>query len=397
MNVETHVTKTPARATSTALRFSGPLSHSGLSQFKECPHHFRLERIEKIPTPQEEAPFTGHLAHKVIARYLRYLVNSKQTSDLDKLEEVLAPVELELPARMNAGFLRDTIHRFAGGFLLEPEEGEEVLIEEEVAVDRQFRPVPFNSPNAFFRGVGDLIYLNRAKKTARIIDFKTGYSMAHDDDQVERYALLLHRIFGVERADVGFHFVRHGRSTGLVTLGLDDFRATARKILQEAKRVDDERSFPASPGPWCSNCPFAGTQRCPVNLAAVEPIKRSDDAIRVIGEIERITGALKRLKSIAGEWCAINGPIQVGKVEWGHHPQKSSKVSVSKLAKVIAPEANIDESLCSALSLRQTRDAKRLLDRYMEPLAKAGAITHETKTTFSRIRIDAPESEECGE
>lgn len=385
----------PVPGKTDAKGFSGPVSHSALSMFKECPLRFKLERIEKIPTMPQEAPAIGSLAHAVIARYLKHLFDSKQASDLDVHEAFIEEAAAEVPAGMNPGFLRDTLHRFAGGFLFEPEEGDEVFIEEKLALDRKFNPVGFWSKDAFFRGVADLIFLNRKKKRARITDFKSGYSMAHDDEQTNRYGLLVHRHFGVECVDVGFHFVRHAFSTPMTTLGLEDFRAAASRLLIEARALSAERRFRSNPGPWCSTCGYAGTAHCPANLTAVSAIGTLKDAEKAVGEIEKMTGALKRLKCVLETWCSAHGPVQVGKVEWGHHPVVSKHVDAGVLARVIAesngsapPDEATRRLLSGVVTLRKSRETSRVLDRYSERLEKLGGCSIETATRFSRVRVD---------
>jgi RecB family exonuclease len=87
-------------------------------------------------------------------------------------------------------------------------EGEKIC-EFEMGMTVDLQPCGFKDENVWFRGIADLLILDREKGEARVVDYKTGKSAKYaDPDQLELMALCIFKHFPeIKKVKAGLVFV----------------------------------------------------------------------------------------------------------------------------------------------------------------------------------------------
>ena len=100
----------------------------------------------------------------------------------------------------------------------------EKFCEYEMGVTENLEPCGFNDPNVWYRGIADLIIVDREKGEARVLDYKTGKSAKYaDKSQLELMALCIFKHFPeVKKVKGGLLFV------------------VCKEFIKESYTIDDE-------------------------------------------------------------------------------------------------------------------------------------------------------------
>ena len=154
-------------------------SYSSLGLFQQCPRkYYHLRVIKDIQEPPTEAILFGKEVHKAAEDYI-----GKGTPIPPKYK-LIEPV------------LK----------ILEAMPGEK-LVEYKMGLTKELEPCGFFDKNVWFRGVGDLIIVD--KDVASVIDYKTGASSKYaDTKQLELMALAVFKHFPqVTKVKAGLAFV----------------------------------------------------------------------------------------------------------------------------------------------------------------------------------------------
>lgn len=162
-------------------RKPSPCSFSMIKAFEQCPKKFyHVKVVRDFKEPKTAALDYGNEFHKAAELYVRDGV--------------------DLPQRFD--FARGAIDS------LLDKEGEK-LCELEMAVTENLKPCGFKDDAAWFRGIADLVILNRTEKLAWVIDYKTSKSARYaDKGQLELMALMLFKHFPeIETVRAGLLFV----------------------------------------------------------------------------------------------------------------------------------------------------------------------------------------------
>lgn len=366
-----------------------PLSFTAAAVFRDCPLAYRLRYVDRIPVGRAGHLEAGEVCHRAIARYMCHLRDAGRSSDLAALERIRDETAADASPEAAAD-LGDVLDAFGRTFALDAPPGGRVLVEERLALDADLAVCAWGSPDAAWRGVVDLAVVDRAGR-ARITDWKTGFSLKHDPAQPLTYFLLLNRAHGVTAATVEFLFVRQGRLVGPIDLGEADLAAAERWIRSAIRRVGDEETFAPTPGASCSQCGYAGTAHCPADLSAVHAVKTAGEAATVAAEIERLDGALKTRRSALAVWCAANGPVRIGDVEYAHVPGVKEEIEAHALFRYAEKDARLDEFF-PLVTLRRSAAARAFLEYYRDRLEAEGRIKSRTTSAFRRRRTDSDEA-----
>ena len=158
-----------------------PWSFSKIKAFQQCPKQFYHTKIlQQYPTVETEAMRYGTDVHLACEEYIR---DDKPVPK--KYEYVIPALEA----------LKDI-------------KGEK-LCEYELGLTEDRRPCGFKDDEAWFRGIADLIILNREDKLAWVVDYKTGKNTKYaDKGQLELMALAVFKHFPeVERVKGGLLFL----------------------------------------------------------------------------------------------------------------------------------------------------------------------------------------------
>jgi PD-(D/E)XK nuclease superfamily len=161
---------------------SAKWSYSSMSLFQQCPkkyHHLRV--IKDIVEPPSMQMRYGLDVHKAAEDYVR---------DGTPIPPAFAFMQEML----------DALKNYEG----------EILCEYKMGLTRELEACDFNAENVWWRGIADYMAINRDKKKARVVDYKTGKNTYADTKQLELLALATFKHFPeVEVVDAGLLFVVH--------------------------------------------------------------------------------------------------------------------------------------------------------------------------------------------
>ena len=136
-------------------------SFSSLKTFTTCPKKFyHIKVLKDIKEPEGEQALYGKLVHEVAELYIR---------DGKEIPEKFAFIKPAL----------DSLLKIQG----------EKFCELKMALTEKLEPCDFFDPDCWFRGVADLLIIDREKGEARVIDYKLGKSRYADLGQLELMAL----------------------------------------------------------------------------------------------------------------------------------------------------------------------------------------------------------------
>lgn len=135
-------------------------SFSSLKSYETCPRKFHEEKVLKLyPFQETEATRYGTLVHKLAENYVR---------DGEPLPENLKHLERAL----------EVLRQIPG----------DKHCELEMGITETGEPCEFNDPNAWIRGIADLLIVNGSK--GYVLDYKTGSSRYPDTDQLLLMSLM---------------------------------------------------------------------------------------------------------------------------------------------------------------------------------------------------------------
>jgi hypothetical protein len=159
-------------------------SYSSITLFDQCPKKYYHLRVAKdIKEPESDAMLYGTAVHEAAEQYIR---------DDIPLPEKFAFVQPYLTK----------LKAIPGEKLCEHKMGLK-------RVDGELQPCGFYDEDVWFRGIADLLIIDRESKTARVIDYKTGKSARYADPK--QLALMAACVFfhfpEIERVRSGLLFV----------------------------------------------------------------------------------------------------------------------------------------------------------------------------------------------
>lgn len=158
-----------------------PWSFSGIKAFDQCPKKFYHLKVAK----DYKEPVTDALTYG---------------SEFHKAAELYIKEGTPLPSYFNyAKGALDNLNQLPG----------EKLCEYEMGLTENLEPCGFKDESVWWRGIADLIILDREKGEARILDYKTGKSAKYaDTGQLELMALAVFKHFPeVKKVKAGLLFV----------------------------------------------------------------------------------------------------------------------------------------------------------------------------------------------
>jgi len=154
-------------------------SYSSLGMFKQCPHkYYRVRIAQNVKEPPTDAIRYGLMVHEAAENYIRDGV------DLPPTVEYVRPI-------------LDKLIGYPG----------DKYCEYKMALNRALEPCAFDSPDAWWRGIADLLIIDG--DMARVVDYKTGKSAKFaDTKQLELLSLATFKHFPqVKRTKCALLFV----------------------------------------------------------------------------------------------------------------------------------------------------------------------------------------------
>lgn len=231
----------------------GPWSPSRIKCLEKCPLQFYLKYIAKVVVPDEENGDVstlnrdiGTAAHLVIETMIQK--NLPANDAFDHVKHIYRDRFQGEEMEYFEG-LRQTIREFKYWlFQLEESRPEgrvkEALAEMELAVDKNFLPVPYASPEAYIRGSIDLV-IDFFDGGRIILDHKHGgnpaFGIKHHMGQLNTYILLAH--YGYEAckySSTGINYLRNqGRCISPTTNRHEIEKVLTTWFHQRMKRMFD--------------------------------------------------------------------------------------------------------------------------------------------------------------
>ena len=139
-------------------------SYSAIKQFENCPRQYQHVRILKtVKSQPTEATLYGERVHKAFEEFIRNKTPLPENlAHYRKFLEPLAAIEGE------------------------------IYCEEKLGIRADFSPCGFFDEDVWWRGIPDFMAINRAKRLARVADYKTGKSSRYaDKGQLELMAAMI--------------------------------------------------------------------------------------------------------------------------------------------------------------------------------------------------------------
>ena len=211
-------------------------SHSALNTFRTCPKKYWHEKIKKdVPFTESDASRYGKEVHKAFELYI-----AKGTKLPFGLKQYTPYLEKFKTAK-----------------------GQK-LVEQRLAVTREFLPTGYFDKDVWFRGQADLIILHGAH--AVVVDWKTG-KYKNDFDQLD---LMAAGVFcldpDIQTIDAMFWWTQ-GREHTMKSYNREDAKDIWGRFIPIVKRLElavSTTDFPATTNglckKWCAvkSCPYQG-------------------------------------------------------------------------------------------------------------------------------------------
>ena len=206
-------------------------SYSKLKNFETCPkRHWHVDVARDIKEPEGEALLWGNAVHKALAER----------------------VENDKPLPKSMVQFESWATRVLTG------DGK-VLVEQKLAINKEFGPESWFSDNAWFRGIGDVIKI--VGPVALIMDYKTG-KIIEDGSQL---ALMAACVFAhhpeVRKVRSEFIWLKDDASSraDFTREGMAQVWRGLWPRIETLEHAHETTSFPAKPGGLCK-------RYCPVNV-----------------------------------------------------------------------------------------------------------------------------------
>lgn len=159
----------------------GKWSYSSMKLFEQCPRkYFHLRVLKDVKEPESEAMLYGTRFHEAAENYIK--------------------LGTPIPAYFSfAKAALDSLNQIEG----------EKICEYEMGITADLQPCGFEDKNVWYRGIADLLIINRIKGEARVIDYKTGKSAKYaDPEQLELMSLCVFKHFPeITKVKAGLLFV----------------------------------------------------------------------------------------------------------------------------------------------------------------------------------------------
>jgi hypothetical protein len=207
-------------------------SFSSIKLYENCPKKYYHLRVAKsIVEPETEAMLYGTAAHTAAEEFVR---------DGTPLPRGFAYMQEAL----------EIIREIPG----------EKLCEFKLGLKEDLSPCEFNDPEVYFRGIADLIIIDREKKRAYVLDYKTGKNARYaDTGQLELMALAVFKRFPeIEhvRAALVFVVAKEFVQTYYDRWQLTGFTEKFAGLLEQLKTSMQSDVFNPRPSGLCrAHCP----------------------------------------------------------------------------------------------------------------------------------------------
>lgn len=217
-------------------------SPSNLSQYRTCPRRFAGQSIWKdIKWKGTTAKTRGTLVHEA-------------------LEKALKTGKVALPSDVDSYFTNQKIQELRQAVA----DGAQLFTEHEMCVNRRMAPTGWWDEDGYMRAKADAVVLYPDRKSALIIDWKTGKKWDEDAFQLRMETMLVMAYHQRPVVRYAFYYVDQGETVdGEVdfTNGIDAVRDIA-ELMKDAEKNIGLEYFPPKKNQFCRWCDYHKTPRC---------------------------------------------------------------------------------------------------------------------------------------
>ena len=293
----------------------------------ECLFRGKRKRIDKAKEPLGAPLHEGRILHDVCAAYVRHCIAAGVDTDLTAIPSLVRETywdpETDEPHSLPAEHVVETqrtARGWAEGYIVDRPHTTHI---EEIWL-LPFAPA---GANTHLWVICDHVLMHEAGRVAVIRDLKSDRHLRSVDDvardlQVWVYCWAVAQKYPmVQEFRVEMDFLRHG-IVRQVEFGREIVDQAEEILVDSIARIRGYRkrkTFPAVAGDGCRYCGFRA--ECPLLQKLADPGVLVDAAAaeHAAEQLVALEARVAGLKSQLSDWTAVNGPVEVGGVEWGHH------------------------------------------------------------------------------
>ena len=246
------------------MRFA-PYSYSKIKKYIECPHKFKLSVIDRIGVPVVIPAVIGNIFHRFVAEYDTHRLSAGNPQPIpgivDRLVEEAKMVTLDRAKVVLNEKQEKDAETLCHDYSRKPLTLKGLVgIEHKWAVTESGESCDFKSPNAYFRGIFDKLYIDGG--LASVLDHKTSRKANADRLQVEIYSWAVTKLWPmIQQVSAVFEYDRLNWSDSFL-LDYEDITKTDEFIRATITNCENDREFrPRPSAKACRWCPF--TEICP--------------------------------------------------------------------------------------------------------------------------------------
>ena len=348
------------------------ISHSWtkISDYSTCPAMYKMKHLEKMPQEANPLMLVGRVTHNAINIYNKHCLKNRVEHDFEmwKPSAYLALEQENLPSENYAEVL-EMVKNYADSHTVPLEST--LGSEEMVAVTRDYKECAWDSPDAWFRIVADLLQI--AGDMGKITDYKAGWLLTAPKFQLQIYACILSKIYPqVSVWDVEWDFTRHEYQTGF-RIEQEELEDIEKMILTKTNRIEKEVKFKCQVGIACSMCSF--WHWCPAMKQGREVMfkmpKTLAEANKLASDLEIYTRWKEESQKLLKQYCDEQGEIITGGRKFGFNV--SNKWEIADVSELIVRAEEIGMDIFDVLTVHNTK-LKRHMDnpKFVELLKDIG-------------------------
>jgi hypothetical protein len=399
----------------TAAAARAPLSHApdrptvltwtGSRTFRSCPLRFRRRYVERLPELASEPLDRGGAVHTVLEQ-----IGRGQQAGMDLSDGVIARMIAETTATIHPEAANDawtivTRYLASGGIPALPSDAQDVAYEMPFAIDRNGRPVEWNSPDAMYRSVFDRVYRENGGALAVNDDYKTSWVIDEPGEQQRQYAWATCCLWPeVEEAVVALRFVRYGQCVRREVISRDEAMATGAALRALHDEVIDAvatDTFKPRVSNDCLTCAFHAScpemQRAPM----VVPVDGPAGAVEASRELVRLQVREKAVKAQLDAYVSVHGPVQDGDEVYGPVAREKKSAVPAVAAAVLGehgvtdsdlwdavslPSANLNKLVTKAIASAAKKEKGAARERVVAAIDAAGGFERRTDVEIRRVK-----------
>lgn len=305
-----------------------PHSYSRIKQALTCPLAFEKYLNREDTGVEAEVLQVGSLFHAFAEAYARHCVEQRVSTDIGVARHIARQVFDEMArdyaARQEHCIGEIVFERTFDGIMFPFVEThifevEQIVeIESKTAVDFHLQQCGWDSNLAWFRARFDLLKFPTAN-TAKLIDYKAGFSPEADTLQFKIYAWLLLALYAqLDSVEVEIDFVRFNVQKSQ-TYTRAQWSWLDEQIRAICEFVECLKSFDARPGLHCLTCFYRST--CPAKAVIPGAVTSPDEACQAVEAISLLERDLADTKERLRAWCVEHGLVEHNGAAWGMHAQ----------------------------------------------------------------------------